>query len=81
MDCIKADFIGQCIQAQAGLRNTLNGLNILSPQEAGLLTGQDYSLAHREQMKQDAFSQTSQVTDSVWEEFAKNRGIKTLGRP
>ena len=50
-------------------------------QEAGLLTGQDYSLAHREQMKQDAFSQTSQVTDSVWEEFAKNRGIKTLGRP
>lgn len=32
-------------------------------------------------MKQDAFSQTSQVTDSVWEEFAKNRGIKTLGRP
>ena len=59
----------------------MNRLDILSPQEAGLLTGQDYSFAHREQMKQDAFSQTSQVTDSVWEEFAKNRGIKTLGRP
>ena len=50
-------------------------------QEAGLLTGRSTALLIREQMKQDAFSQTSQVTDSVWEEFAKNRGIKTLGRP
>ena len=66
MDCIKADFIGQCIQAQAGLRNTLNGLNILSPQEAGLLTGQDYGPAHQEQMIQDAFSQTSRVTGTMW---------------
>ena len=81
MDCLKTDFIDQRIQAQAGLRDTMKRLDILSPQEAGLLTGQDYSLAHREQMKQDAFSQISQVTDSVWEEFAKNRGIKTLGRP
>ena len=68
-------------------REILTGTGTIQPederiqaQEAALLTGQDYSLAHQEQMIQDAFSQTSQVTNSMWEQFAKNRGIKTLGR-
>lgn len=69
-------------------REILTGTGTIQPederiqaQEAGLLTGQDYSLAHQEQMIQDAFSRPARLQTQCGSNLRKAAALKLWDAP